>query len=91
MKFCPRCGRVYDEYPALSRRADVPICPDCGREEAFEDFGLVVPKSFSEWVSPPMRDAKCPKCGGNLYPSDVVGYEYVCYECDENFYQCEVV
>ena len=33
---------------------------------------------------------KCPRCGNLLHPSDVVGYEYVCYQCDENFYDCEL-
>lgn len=36
---CPRCGRLYSGYPALSRRDDkTEICPDCGTEEAFEDY-----------------------------------------------------
>ena len=33
---------------------------------------------------------KCPRCGNLLAPSDVLGYEYVCHYCDENFYSCEV-
>ena len=41
--FCPRCGcRVDGEYQhqlqALSRRADISICNDCGTREALEDF-----------------------------------------------------
>lgn len=27
----------------------------------------------------------CPRCGEKLYLADVEGYDYVCYECDENF------
>lgn len=34
---------------------------------------------------------KCPKCGNLLHPSDVVGYTYVCYQCDENFYEIETI
>lgn len=34
---------------------------------------------------------KCPKCGQQLKPSDVDGYEFVCVECDENFYKFEAV
>lgn len=91
VKVCPRCGRLYDDYPALSRRCDRQICPECGREEAFEDFGLIEnEKPLSEWEMPPMDDAKCPRCGSQLYPSDVGGYRYVCHECDENFYGIEV-
>ena len=35
-------------------------------------------------------DKKCPKCGNWLFPPDVRGYQYTCYNCDENFYECEV-
>lgn len=36
---CPRCGRICDlRRGALSRRADVTICPNCGTEEAIADF-----------------------------------------------------
>lgn len=38
-KKCPRCGKVFNDYPALSRRDNkTEICPDCGTAEAFEDF-----------------------------------------------------
>ena len=30
--------------------------------------------------------ARCPKCGKQLYTSDIPGYSFVCEECDENFY-----
>ena len=35
--------------------------------------------------------ARCPKCGKQLYTSDIDGYSFVCKECDENFYTMEVV
>lgn len=34
--------------------------------------------------------ARCPRCGKQLYTSDVDGYSFVCKECDENFYTMEV-
>lgn len=37
------------------------------------------------------KGLSCPKCGNRLHDSDVAGYEYVCYECDENFYSFEAV
>lgn len=38
-RICPRCGKKYTGYPALSRRDNkTEICPDCGVAEAFEDF-----------------------------------------------------
>lgn len=33
--------------------------------------------------------AVCPKCGKQLYTSDIDGYSFVCEECDENFYMIE--
>ena len=36
---CPACGRIYRDYPALSRRDNkTEICPECGVREALEDF-----------------------------------------------------
>lgn len=35
-------------------------------------------------------DKECPRCRGTLYLSDVPQYEYVCPECDENFFECEI-
>jgi acetyl-CoA carboxylase beta subunit len=32
----------------------------------------------------------CPRCGNNLYDTDIREYDFVCLECDENFYKCEV-
>ena len=38
-RICPICGREYTDYPALSRRDNATeICPDCGVNEALEDF-----------------------------------------------------
>lgn len=52
--FCPRCGcRVDGEYrhqlQALSRRADITICNDCGTAEALEDF-YGNPKPLADWA-----------------------------------------
>ena len=43
----------------------------------------------------PIKDKYCPFCGKPLYPADVRGYDYTCYDCDyfkddTNFYSCEV-
>lgn len=36
---CPKCGKRYSEHAALSRRDNKTyICPDCGLEEAMEDY-----------------------------------------------------
>lgn len=32
---CPRCGKVYLDYPAISRKDNkTEICPECGLAEA---------------------------------------------------------
>ena len=36
---CPRCKRVIETFPALSRRDNrTDICSDCGEVEALEDY-----------------------------------------------------
>lgn len=52
--FCPRCGcQVDGEYrhqlQALSRRADITICNDCGTAEALEDF-YGQQKPLADWA-----------------------------------------
>lgn len=37
-KVCPRCAKMYTEFPALSRKDNKTyICSACGMAEAFED------------------------------------------------------
>lgn len=36
---CPKCGKQYDEEPAVSRTDNkTKICPDCGMKEALDEF-----------------------------------------------------
>ena len=38
---CPKCGRYYNDHPAISRRNNATeICPECGLREALEDAGI---------------------------------------------------
>ena len=37
---CPRCGKTYTDYPAMSRVGLGDICPACGQREAFEAMGM---------------------------------------------------
>ena len=38
---CPRCGRLYEGHPALSRADnETLICPDCGVREALSSIGV---------------------------------------------------
>lgn len=41
VRVCPLCGRVYGEFPALSRTDNKTlICPDCGTRQALESIGV---------------------------------------------------
>ena len=36
-RICPRCGKTYTEYPAISRKDNkTELCPECGQLEALE-------------------------------------------------------
>ena len=40
-QICPKCGKEYTGYPALSRVDDTTyICPDCGVREALQSIGV---------------------------------------------------
>lgn len=40
-RVCPKCGKTYTRYPALSRvDNETEICPDCGILEALESIGI---------------------------------------------------
>lgn len=41
IKICPRCGKAYHGYPAISRTDnETLICSDCGTREALESIGI---------------------------------------------------
>ena len=45
IRLCPRCGKEYDDYPAVSRVDDeTEICPECGFREAIEAARLYYSK-----------------------------------------------
>lgn len=50
---CPRCGHDrMNEKPvrnALSRRANVYICNECGSDEALRDLTKCPPLPFTQW------------------------------------------
>lgn len=60
------------------------------QDSRLHDYYDEVIKPLEEFVMACSTDKICPKCGRNLYCSDVEDYEYVCTYCDENFYECEV-
>ena len=39
LRTCPKCGKEYEGYPALSRVDNkTEVCPECGTKEALEAF-----------------------------------------------------
>jgi hypothetical protein len=87
--------RIIEKFNKLQKEATelgFPICLNTQTSVPLElywhddyDGRILVDKELSN------VQKKCPKCGNLLHPSDVVGYEYVCYQCDENFYGCEAI
>lgn len=88
---CPRCGRrVMNEKPvrnAMSRRAGVYVCDECGIVEALEDMPGAVKLPFEEWalVTAPAR--------WGMYPGKLVlryigrdSWDRPVYECDGRIY-----
>lgn len=71
--------RTLDEDAALMYDRDTAESINCVKED-FED----VLEHFRVGV-------RCPRCNSELYLSDLPQYDYVCVECDENFYaeECE--
>lgn len=45
---------------------------------------------FNELMAKIDTEHACPRCGHNLMLSDLPQYDYVCPECDENFFEAEV-
>ena len=44
---------------------------------------------IDRYISRFSTDALCPHCGKRLFLSDLPQYAYVCYDCDENFFEIE--
>lgn len=56
-KKCPKCGKTYKDFPALSRRDNKTyICPDCGVDEAMEDYFKAMSKQESLTESIPITN-----------------------------------
>ena len=57
--------------------------------EVLNDLNDII-KPLAETIKECETERICPFCGSKLYLSDLPQYDYVCAECDENFYECEV-
>lgn len=61
-------------------------------EEITERYNNITNTDIQDYSSDlELTDKRCPKCSNFLHRSDVEGYPYVCLECDENFYEIEVM
>lgn len=69
----------FDEYYSITNDSDIKVKNTNGDEyiAKFEELYGITNKV-------------CPKCSQPLYVSDLITYPYVCFECDENFYEIEV-
>lgn len=63
------------------------IFPDTN--EIWDEFDDVL-EPLKEIASICRTYKQCPHCGSYLFKSDLPQYDYVCVDCDENFYECEV-
>lgn len=95
---CPICGRVgclmdmeeetenYKKFKeTLADNIGVPTLVNFDEEN---DDALVI--TVHNIVKELLTDKRCPHCDALLYCSDLPQYDYVCIECEENFYECEV-
>ena len=95
---CPACGRIgclmdmdeetenYKKFRSvLENNIGVPTLVNFDDEN--DDALVIVVHNI---VRELLTDKKCPHCDAPLYCSDLPQYDYVCIECEENFYECEV-
>lgn len=54
------------------------------------DYMNGITRPFMNVIKQCRTEKECPYCGCYLFKSDLRQYDYVCVECDENFYECEV-
>ena len=59
-------------------------------ESKLKDYYEDVIRPLEIFAKACSTDKVCPKCGRNLYVSDLEDYEYVCAYCNENFYETEI-
>ena len=95
---CPICGRIgclldvemetenYKKFKnVLTYHIGIPSLVDFDNKTSDELVILV-----RNIVNTLKTNKKCPHCDAILYCSDLPEYDYVCIECEENFYECEV-
>lgn len=96
---CPICGRIgclmdmeeetenYNKFRSLLT-TNISVADLVYFNECEDDVAL--PMLVNDIVKALKTNNRCPHCNAELYCSDLPEYDYVCVECDENFYECEV-
>ena len=51
---------------------------------------MAATKTLEEILRRMQTDKKCPRCGKTLCLSDLPEYDYLCTDCQENFFEVEV-
>ena len=75
-------AKAYDYIYLLSTLIDP-------NNEVLDDFYAVI-NPLAKVLKECETEKVCPFCNHKLYLSDLPQYDYVCAECDENFYESEV-
>lgn len=55
------------------------------RGGVINDFNTKMVLTFEKLLIKPKEKVYCPHCGAELFVSDLPYYDYVCFDCDENF------
>lgn len=74
--------RAYDAYTGLITELKM--------SAKDEEYAMEEVEELASAIKDLETNVKCPRCGSKLFKSDLPQYEYVCSDCDENFYECEV-
>lgn len=56
--------------------------------EVLDDLADII-EPLEDVIKKCITNKECPHCGTYLFKSDLPQYEYVCADCDENFFECE--
>lgn len=104
-ELCRICGEMYCDDCINHKASDEKgfVCKDCvpdddtygcdrcGERRDWDDINWVTTGVglCEKCYNANLTDKHCARCGYPLFKSDVEGYPYVCYECDENMYEFE--
>lgn len=73
----------YKEDIVVFNNSEVNVVVQQGYLHDFELKSMSL--TFEDLLIKPKENVYCPHCGAALFVSDLPYYDYVCYDCDENF------